>query len=251
MAQHPHPTSTSVLESTDDSTNAPGWATPMSTKSAGKQKETTASGKEDKPLDTKSEALFPGLGGAPKAYTTPVWAKKATSNGNSTPTNGSSAPRSSAPPTGNSRASGAQSLAGQVTGTVYTFGPKDLPRSATRKPLPEVLRDINKKYRANLSQTTGEGGVVKISSTGTQVPESVKRQAFKELGTQILTKVISCFYSLVIFTESKLVIAQSFHSKIRKSAYHWERRIDHQVHPREFRSTNSTTQNRRDILAGR
>jgi hypothetical protein len=192
LTPHPTPVSSSILESTDENSSAPGWATPMSAKAAGKQKETTAPGKENKPLDTQSEALFPGLGGAPKATAAPIWAKRGTSNGNGTATSGASTPNSgvNTPPVGIPRPSGAQSLAGQVNGTVYTFGPKELPRSATRKPLPDVLRDINKKYRSNLSQTTGEGGVIKISSPGTQISESVKQQAFKELGSQILTTVI-------------------------------------------------------------
>ncbi|CAG8959019.1 hypothetical protein HYFRA_00012179 [Hymenoscyphus fraxineus] len=187
LTPHPHPVSSSILESVDDAASAPGWAAPMSTKAAGKQKEAPAT-RENKPLDTQSNELFPGLSGAQNASrTAPIWgAKSGAANGNGVATNGTSTPKSgSNTPRPNG---GAQSLAGQVTGPVYTFEPKELPRSATRKPLPEVLRDINKKYRANLTQTTGEGGVIKISAGGSQVPDGVKRQAFKELGSQINTK---------------------------------------------------------------
>lgn len=188
LTPHPHPASSSIIESVDES--APGWAAPMSTKAAGKQKEAPPT-KENKPIDTQSNELFPGLSGAQNANrTTPIWGAKSgapAANGNGVATNGSSTPKSGAnTPRPNG---GVQSLAGQVTGPVYTFEPKELPRSATRKPLPEVLRDINKKYRANLTQTTGEGGVIKISAGGSQIPDSIKRQAFKELGSQINTKV--------------------------------------------------------------
>ncbi|KAG9238898.1 putative KH domain-containing protein [Amylocarpus encephaloides] len=194
LTNHPHPLSSSVLESTDEPVSTPEWAAPMSAKAAGKRKEET--GKESKAtIDTQSDELFPGLGGAPKAqqpaYSAPIWGarKGAGTNGNAIATKGSSTPKSgmNTPPIA-TKPTGVQSLAGQVAGPVYTFEPKELPRSATRKPLPDVLRDINKKFRTNLTQTTGEGGVIKISAPGSQVPDSVKRQAFKELGSNITTK---------------------------------------------------------------
>jgi hypothetical protein len=191
LTPHPTPVTSSILESPDDSGPAPGWAAPMSTKAAGKQKENSASEKESKPLDTQSEALFPGLGSAPKTTAAPVWAKKGTSNGNGVATNGTSTPKSgvNTPPVGTPRPGGAQSLAGQVNGTVYTFGPKDLSRSATKKPLPDILRELSKKHRVNLNQTTGEGGVIKISLSGNQISEQKKRDVFRELGSHILTTV--------------------------------------------------------------
>ncbi|EPE25499.1 Eukaryotic type KH-domain (KH-domain type I) [Glarea lozoyensis ATCC 20868] len=190
LTPHPTPVSSSILESTKDNSPAPSWAAPMSAKAAGKQKATGAPEKENKPLDTQSEALFPGLGSAPKTTAAPIWAKKGTSNGNGVPTNGSSTPNSgvNTPPIGTPRPGGAQSLAGQVNGTVYTFGPKDLSRAATKKPLPEILRELSKKHRVNLSQTTGEGGVIKINLAGNQVPEAKKKDVFRELGSHINTQ---------------------------------------------------------------
>ncbi|KAF4637215.1 hypothetical protein G7Y89_g867 [Cudoniella acicularis] len=199
LTPHPHPISSSVIESTDENVDAPGWIAPMSTKAAGKQKAEIVPGKENTPLlDTQSDEVFPGLGGAPKpvqaASVTPIWGAKKGSNGNGAATNGSSTPKSgtNTPPVAQAVPRGtSQSLAGQVSGPSYSFLPKDLPRSATKKPLPDILRDINKKYRTNLTQTTGEGGVIKISELSAQTPDARKRQAFKELGNQITTKASS------------------------------------------------------------
>ncbi|KAH8684762.1 putative KH domain-containing protein [Tricladium varicosporioides] len=194
VTPHPHPSSASVLESADEAASAPGWAASMSAKAAGKQK-AAPEGKENVTfVNTQSETAFPSLGPSSnaKAASAPIWgAKKAASNGNGVATNGSSTPKSgmNTPPIVQSAPRGAsQSLAGQVSGPSYSFEPKELPRSATKKPLPDILRDINKKYRTNLTQTTGERGTIKISESSAQVPDTRKRQAFKELGNQITIK---------------------------------------------------------------
>ncbi|TVY81677.1 Vigilin, partial [Lachnellula suecica] len=191
VTPHPHPASAdSILESDADT---PSWAPSMSAKAAGKRKEETSSNARTPMLDTQSDEVFPGLGGAPKApqAAPSPWVSKngpaanGTSNGVST--NGTSASNS---PAANQSAPkvAAPSLAGQVSGMSYTFEPKELPRSATKKPLPDLLRDINKKFRVNLAQTTGEGGSIKIAAGGSRTAESVTRQAFKELGSQINLK---------------------------------------------------------------
>jgi hypothetical protein len=199
----PTPVSSSILESTDESANAPGWVAPMSSKAAGKQK-ADGPGKENKPLlDTQSEELFPGLGGAPKpaqaTSSVPKWGAKKpatangasngiSTNGTSSPTSGLNTPTSASQP----KPKGApQSLAGQNSGPLFVLQPQEvLSRSQLKRPIPDVLKDINKKTRANLSMTTGEGGVLKFSATGA-VPDSVKHQAFRDLGAQVCAKVRS------------------------------------------------------------
>jgi hypothetical protein len=99
------PVSSSILDGLDD-VPTPEWVPPMSEKAAGKQKE-NESQKENKPLlDTQSEELFPGLGGAPKpkqaTASKPTWnfgkaglnGSSATNGANGIPTNGTSTPTS-------------------------------------------------------------------------------------------------------------------------------------------------------------
>lgn len=204
LTPHPHPVSSSILESADEPADAPSWAPSMSAKAAGKRKEASP-GKESRPLlDTQSDESFPGLGGgsvpvrtAPSPWVANRGPQAPNGARNGTSTNGSSTPVSGAsvPPAGANQVGGkdkVQSLAGE-SGLSFTFQPKELPRSATKKPLPEVIKEISKKHRINLSQTTGEGGVIKITAAGSQAPDSRKRQAFKELGSQINTKVRTPF----------------------------------------------------------
>lgn len=203
----PQPTTSSVLESTGDAAQLPGWVPPMSTKAAGKQKADFPSGKENqKPLlDTQSDEVFPGLGGAPKfvpaAATAPIWGIKKSkppasgaangvaTNGSSTPTSGINTPPSA---TSSSVPRGApQSLAGQVQGpTVVLQKDEVLPRNQLKKPIPDILKEISKKSRpmVNIAMTTGEKGAMKFSVTGA-APDSAKQQALRDLGAQIGVKV--------------------------------------------------------------
>lgn len=240
LTPHPHPVSTSILESTDEATDAPGWPAAMSAKAAGKRKEEPSPGKGKSPaLDMKSDESFPGLGGAPVPVRTApsAWVSKngpQATNGarNGTPTNGTSTPVSATntpPPATSQRASKAT---GPQAGSdpyakSYTFDPKELPRSATKKPLPDLLRDISKKYRLNFTQTTGAGGAIKITGSGRNSSESAINQAFKELGSHI-NKV--CTINLAkILSNNSTDIRQSRNSSIRKSSAHWQRRLPYQV----------------------
>jgi hypothetical protein len=234
LTPHPHPISSSVLESTDEPAVAPSWAPSISAKTAGKRKEEPSSGKANTPLlDTQSDELFPGLGGAPKPVkTTPSpWVAKRgppATNGarNGTSTNGSSTPISdtSIPASQTVSKDATKSSAG-VAGLSYTFPSKDLPRSATRKPLPEIVKEIGKKYRLDLKQTTVEGGDIRITAVGHPTTDAAKkRQAFKEVGLQINTKVFtpSKYFGCDIsntFTD----IANRANSSFCQSPNHWQR----------------------------
>ncbi|RKF60780.1 Vigilin 1 [Erysiphe neolycopersici] len=148
-------------------------------------------------IDNHSEELFPGLGDCnTKTISTPVWrANQPNPNGHSQlncsndnsifpnqngVTNKSvsiSAPKTLPP-----------SLAGQIQAPMMTLQSNDiLPRSQLKKPIPEILKDINRKLRTSLSMMTGEGGVLQFRESSNQ-KETVKQQAIKELGTLIGSK---------------------------------------------------------------
>lgn len=205
----PEPISSSVLESTEEPAPSGKWpaTATMSAKAAGKQKEQAPA--KAPVLDMESTKSFPGLGGTvpvPPAQLKPrTWvtasspaAPKATNEGaNGKSTNGSSTPKSgvNTPPSTTSY----PILQGQANPVAANQQPpilklrKDqvLPRNQLKKPLAEILKDINKKYRTNLTISTGEGGILEFKEAylGAPPKDSTRNQALKDLGTQIGAKV--------------------------------------------------------------
>lgn len=183
------PTGSSVLEAPDDALT---WAAPMSATAAGKQKETVAP--TEKKMDLNSEQLFPGLGGGaskPAQTRAPGWPKVNGSNGTST--NGTSTPKSGVntpPPVAQSVPRGTtHSLAGNITTPVLVLRKEEVPpRSQMKKPMPEILKDINKKLRTNLTLQIGENGIYEFRDNSNQ-KEAVKDQAIRDLGLQLGGKV--------------------------------------------------------------
>ena len=157
------------------------WAAPMSATAAGKQKDTGVS----KKIDTGSHELFPELG-APKgksANVTPIWGAKAKSGSNGATSNGASAaagapaPQISAP---------SLSIPGRNVESV-TLEPQYLtPVKQLKRPIPDIIKDINRKSRANISMTTAPNGRLKFDATG---PQEVAQQALKDLVSQIGSRV--------------------------------------------------------------
>lgn len=198
MQQHSeashHPTVEDVpdedlpLKSTNASAAEPSWNTNMSAKAAGKQKENTPSSK----IDTQSHDLFPELG-APKtkaANVAPIWGAKnntegksngsAPANGisrSSTPGSGAGTPQSSAP---------LMSIPGRNVESIVLEPQYILPRTQLRRPIPDIIKDINRKSRANISMSNSSNGRLKFDATGSQ---DVAQQALRDLVNQIGTKV--------------------------------------------------------------
>lgn len=204
------PKSASILEPTgEEGVSAPTWAQPISAKTAGKQKAIPS--QENKPtLDTQSHELFPELGGTPRPQNGPtvpsIWGAKkpaATSptgvNGKAnglTPTNGSS--RASTPTSGiatptstlNSAAPkgplNMMAIPGRHTERIQLAPSQLLPRAQMKKPLADVLKEVNKRSKANITMTTGQGGAYWFTAVG---PIDACRQALKDLVEQIGSKV--------------------------------------------------------------
>ncbi|ERT01936.1 KH domain containing protein [Sporothrix schenckii 1099-18] len=168
---------------------ASSWAATPSAKAAGKQKapEPTPASK----LDTHSHELFPELG-APKkaaANVAPIWNAKTGgaangANGSSQPlSNSSSAPaaatsRSTAPPTVN--------IPGRNVSSVTLEDHQLLPRGSLKRPIPDVIKDINRKSRANITMLPPTGNRRQFNATG---PPEVAQQALRDLVQQIGAKV--------------------------------------------------------------
>ncbi|KAK3316181.1 hypothetical protein B0H66DRAFT_284136 [Apodospora peruviana] len=170
----------------------PSWAEPMSAKAAGKQKAPESAG-----LDTQSHELFPELGG-PKAKANtgvaPIWSAKSNVNGKTngaSPVNGAT-PHTSTPASGVTTPTGpalhgppSVSIPGRNVETMYLEPHHILARHQLKRPVPDIIKDLNRKSRANINMGTLGGGKLKFEATG---PQDVAQQALKDLINQIGTK---------------------------------------------------------------
>ena len=215
LTAHPPPSGVASLPiSTDPSRVATPAADPtMSAKAAGKQPvreqpQTTAPSKPA--LDTQSEDAFPALGGPktqPAAAAPTPWSRKPAAVGKAANgtlnglTNGSTAPsnrssRASTPMPGIVTPSSTapsqrgptpqMSLPGRYSEQIQLDQSMMTPRNQLKKPVSDVLRDINKRSKANIEMKAGPGGVVVFEGTG---PVDAVRVALKEVAIQLCSKV--------------------------------------------------------------
>ena len=164
--------------------------------------------------DTQSEELFPALG-APKTRgpSAPVipWGKKTTGpNGVGGPTNGASL-SSNASSRASTPASGMTTPVSTITPQVggnrlgsaavmslpgrhkehIAFSPSQLiPRSQLKKPVLDVLRDINRRSKAKVEMRQGQGGSIIFEGQG---PVDAVRTALKDVANQLGSKVTLAF----------------------------------------------------------
>lgn len=139
-------------------------------------------------LDTQSHELFPELG-APKGKSpsvAPIWGAKSNANGGSNGVSRSSTPASGTETPTAQAATPSVVIPGRRVETV-TLAPQYIrPRTELRRPIPDILKDINRKSRANITMTQSPNGHLKFNATG---PQEVAQQALKDLVAQIGTKV--------------------------------------------------------------
>ncbi|KAF3761404.1 hypothetical protein M406DRAFT_353069 [Cryphonectria parasitica EP155] len=168
----------------------------LSEKAAGKQKEAapaaaTAPKAKAPALDTQSRELFPELGGpkaqAPKTVPMGTWNVLADrTNGNGTaPVNGSqraATPNSgTATPTGKSKAPSV-TLPGRHIESIVLEPQHMKTRDQLRRPLAQIIQDINRSSRAQVKAVAGGAGGQKFEAAG---PQEAAQQALKELVKQI------------------------------------------------------------------
>jgi hypothetical protein len=174
----------------------------MSDVAKGKQKAETEQSKKPKgpAFDVKSEEAFPALGGpTPRAATSAsqTWGKMPAAihtNGNKPPTNGGSNGTSRAP-TPASVTSRSTMIPGWESQKVELF-PQQIAKGQFKKPLPEIIRDINKRSKATITMTAGQGSILVFEARG---PKDAAASSLKELVGTICAKVGD--YSIV-FTRS-------------------------------------------------
>jgi hypothetical protein len=196
---HPPPSAALKSSAADD---APA-AAPLSEKAAGKQKvdDTPAPSKKapgSAPLNTASEEAFPALGPVKpraQAAVAPTWGKKPASlaangvNGSgpasrtSTPASGAGTPTSV--PTSRGPALPSMALPGKHKEQI-AFLTSDLkPLKELKKPIPQIIHDINKRSKARLERKESPNGVI-FEATG---PAPAVRQSLLEIANEVLAKV--------------------------------------------------------------
>ncbi|KAK4506632.1 hypothetical protein PRZ48_000364 [Zasmidium cellare] len=205
-APHPPPAAAGTASlpiSTDPSRVATPSADPVpGSKAAGKQPAKEQPAASRPPLDTQSEELFPALGApkAPAAAPTSMWSKKPATVGkaangvanagatnassrSSTPASGILTPGSTAP---SQRGPVPQmNLPGRYTEQVSLHPSMMTPSNQRKKPLQDILRDINKRSRANVEMKPGPGDALTFQGTG---PVDDVRMALKEVANQLCSK---------------------------------------------------------------
>lgn len=198
----PHPAPSAA---TSQPTADPTPAAESTGKAAGKQPVHDAPAKRPA-LDTKSEELFPALG-APKsaAPAAPsMWSKKPavvakaangipngvvngtgaadTSSRASNPMSGMVTPTSTAQ---SQRGPSQVSLPGRNSESIDLPPSYMTPRDQLKKPVEHILRDINKRSKANVVMKSGPGGNYRFEGTG---PIDAVRTALKEVASQLCSK---------------------------------------------------------------
>ena len=200
---HPPPSAAHKSVNNDSSAS-------LSEKTAGKQKVDVSSGSAkvamNAPPNTQSEELFPALGPVkPRAPTSvaPTWggrkpASLVANGANGIPAGtaaGVPLSRMSAPTTGMGTpinlpggAAGLPTmlLPGKHTEHIQFAAAQLLPRQQMKKPVAEVLRDINKRSKANVVHRAGTGGSIVFEGTG---PVDAVRQALKDVANELGSKV--------------------------------------------------------------
>ncbi len=200
MEQHDHHATVEDVVDEDDLAHPPpsaavqpasDTAAPLSDKAAGKQKAQDAPVSAKKPaLNTASEDAFPALGPVkPRAQASvaPTWGKKPAaviSNGVNGSTGSSGTPASL--PIGRGPALPTMNIPGKHTERI-SFSPNQLtPRQQLKKPVNDIIRDINRRSKAKLEYKSGPGGAVVFESTG---PVDAVRQSLKEIANEVGSKV--------------------------------------------------------------
>jgi hypothetical protein len=154
------------------------------------------------PLNVDSEEAFPTLGPAKPAPSWPAqsWSRipgpsstgpvSGAANGISSAAKGKGPrlPAQATAPAGSNVSLPGVSLPGRLVERI-TFAPHQItPKSQLKKPISDILRDLNKKSKARVEMREGANGNLIFEGSG---PQDAVRLALKEVATQIGSKVCS------------------------------------------------------------
>lgn len=153
---------------------------------AAKQKD-TAPAKPAAKLDIQSEELFPSLSDASASKVPSLWGAKSVpndkTNGNGNHlANGTGSSRTATPPPKTTRGGAPNVHIPGVYSETLTLQPQELKaRDQLKRPLPQILQDLNRTSRATVRSLPAARGQ-KFEAKG---PQEAAQQALKELVKQI------------------------------------------------------------------
>jgi hypothetical protein len=78
------------------------------------------------------------------------------------------------------------SIPGKYSERISLFPQEMKPRSQLNKPIPNILQDINRRSKANVTMLSGGTGAVHFDAKG---PVEAVRQALKEVAKEVGSKV--------------------------------------------------------------
>ena len=174
-----------TVEDAADEENVNGTTTADAESSRPPTMSNTAAGKHPAargkaPIDTRSRELFPELGG-PKTKGTngaaPIWGAKAT-NG-AAPTNGANHSPEAVPAATDAGAVPKRVMIPGRNVETITLEPQYLKsRSQLKRPIPDIIKDLNRKSRVNITMSNLSGGRLRFDATG---PQDQAQQQLKDL----------------------------------------------------------------------
>jgi hypothetical protein len=170
---HGHKPTVEEVQDEDDIEHPPPALTTASASSSKK--------KQPVSLDFNSEVAFPSLAPAKPAAPVKAWGKGAPVVANGS--NGAVGKGKAQATAGSERPI---SLPGRATERISFAPGQMLRRNDLKKPVPEILRELNKKSKANVTYREGGNGHVVFEAQG---PLEAVRQALKEVAGQVGAKV--------------------------------------------------------------
>lgn len=170
--QHPPPAAASQVASTSPPDAKRGSVTSPPETSA------TRPGPTKPVLDVRSEEAFPALGGGPKpaAAAPTTWGARKPNFSNGTRP---AAPGAFSPPK-------VMTMPGKHTEQIRFVPSQMLPRGQLKKPIAEIVRDIDRKSKARLEVRAGPNGSYIFEGVGSV---DAVREALKEVAQQVGSKV--------------------------------------------------------------
>jgi hypothetical protein len=135
-------------------------------------------------------------------------------------------------------------IPGRNVETIMLPSSSILPRTQLRRPIPDIVKDINRKSRAVITMANGPGGQLKFEASG---PQDKAQQALRDLVSQIGRKVstnaltITC--STTLTDKPMLGNCHYFDPAVCQSSHHWQTRLHYQIHSREIWRENTDAQN--------
>jgi hypothetical protein len=198
----------------------------------------TKSAKKFVAPNLKDDSEFPSLGPAKPPVVVPgAWGAAAAgvSNGASNGTSSVAAGKARVVPVqAPTAAASKMNLPNRVTEHIAFAAHQLKPRTELKRPVPEILRDINKKSKAQVTYREGPNKTLVFQGVG---PEEAVRVALKELATQV-GSTVSVQPWFTDYANAMIAKGQDLRTSLRPSILDWPPRSNDPRNQQALRSTH-------------